>query len=290
MWARIERFARSAWTILRATGEGYGNDKCSLIAAALAFYAFLSIFPLLIVAVAVFALLGPPSERLMHLLGQQIVQSVPGAEIFVNEQIVRITRHSVSVGSLAFVGLLWSASQAFSTLQTALQSIWEVPARGPVAHLLFNRLRALAMVLLAVIFLLISLGVISAIEALKHASAFSLRLGPLPSFWESLLWAVSFVSTVVMFLTIYGMVPKPRIRLRDVAFCAVLVAVLWEAAKRGFAFYVTRAAPSNAVYGFLGTVVLTLLWAYWSATILLFGAELAWAMSKHARGELPARD
>ena len=285
MWPGLKRFGHAIWSVLRTTAEEYGKDRCSLIAAALAFYAFLSIFPLLIVIVAIFTLLGPWSERMLDLLSEQIVQFAPGMERQVTLQLQIVINRSVSVGSIAFVLLLWSASRGFSTLQTALYAIWNLEGRGPLLHLLFNRLRALALVLLAIIFLIMSLAITSAIEAWKHSSGFSLRLGPLPAFWETLLWVASFLSTVVMFLTVYAIVPAPKIRFRDVVLAAGVSAAWWEIAKRAFAIYVTRAAPGDAVYGTLGTAFLILLWAYWSGAVLLFGAELAWALSHHAPDE-----
>jgi membrane protein len=288
MWAGARQFGRAAWTVLRVTGKEYGKDRCALIAAALAFYGFLSLTPLLLVAVGVFTVFGPSSQRLLNLLSEQAVQFAPGMQEEIARQIRGLRGHSVSVASIAFVGFLWSASRVFSTLQTALYAVWHLERRGPVLHLLFNRLRALALVMLAIVLLLVSLGITSAIEAWKADSGVSFRLGPLPPFWESLLWVASFLTTVIMFLTLYAIVPTPRIRFRDIAFGAGVAAVLWEIAKRGFAYYVARFARDNVVYVSLGMPFLLLLWAYWSAAILLLGAELAWTLSHHARGDLSA--
>jgi membrane protein len=136
--------------------------------------------------------------------------------------------------------------------------------------------------------MMVSLGITSAVEALKRSTALAFRIGPLPPLEESLLWLASFLSAVVMFMTLYAIIRAPKIRLRDRVAAAGVGALLWEIAKFGFAVYVTRAATRSPVYASLGAPFLILLWAYWSAAIFLLGAELARILSSHARGELAA--
>lgn len=288
MWIILKRFGRSAWVIVRATSKEYGRDKCSLIAAALAFWAFLSLVPLLLFLVAVFGMFGLSSERAMDLVSTEVVKAAPGVADGVMGLVGSVHRHSVSVGGLALVGLIWAASRGFSTLQTALGAIWGVAPGRAVRHVVLNRLQSLAMVVLSAIFMMISLGITSAVEALKRSTTLAFRIGPLPPLEESLLWVAAFLSAVVMFLTLYVIIPAPKIRLRDRVAAAGVGALLWEIAKFGFAVYVTRAATRSPVYASLGAPFLILLWAYWAATIFLLGAQLARALSSRARGELAA--
>jgi membrane protein len=268
--------------LLKQTYTEWTEDKAPRLAAALAFYSALSLAPLLVIIVAVLGLAfgaeaarGEIASEFRRMLGAQGADTV---------QMLLASAHKDQSGSIlatiiGFLVLLLGASGVFGELQGTLDTIWEVqprPGRG-LRGILKDRFFSFTMVMVVAFLLLVSL-VISA--ALTAASAFFARyFGSLPILWQAINQAVSFGVMIGIFALIFKVVPDVKIAWRDVWVGAAVTAFAFTVGKFLIGLYLGRSATTS-VYGAAGSLVAVLLWVYYSAQILFFGAELTQVYAK----------
>jgi membrane protein len=276
---------RQALEVARAVGRDYAEKRISIIAAALAYYLFLALFPFLLVVIAAVGYIFGSSEHGLELLRQTLAVVLPEAGREVRGQLEIITAKRALVGGLGLVALAWSASNAFAILGRALRIVWEVKDDS---MFLLARLRALGLLALAVIFLLLSVLASSAASVLAHLrpAGVSTTLDELVHVWRLASAALPLAIGFITFLALYRIVPAAQIELRHAAAGAAFAAVAWEIAKRGFAWYLERFASFDRVYGPVGAIVVLMLWIYISVVIALIGAELAWVYSLRERARI----
>lgn len=273
-WARPAAF----WDVLRSAFREWMGDKVPRLGAALAFYSVLSIAPLLIVAIAIAGMVfgqeaasGQLVDQLRAMVGDQ------GAEA-----IQEMLRHAdrPDTGSLAAIlgiaTLLFGASGVFGELQDAMNTIWEVrpkPGRGWLATIK-DRFLSFAMVLGTGFLLLVSLILSTAVAAVTHAvGGLMPALGPLLGLADTL---VSFVVIAALFAMIFKLLPDAEVSWADVGVGAVLTTLLFLVGKWAIGLYLGRSALAST-YGAAGSLVVLLVWMYYSAQILYFGAEFTQA-------------
>jgi membrane protein len=265
---------------LRAV-QDWWNDNCLRLAASLAYYTALSLAPLLLLIVGVVGLvldrqqatnqLTAQLERLIGPAGRELVTSILAAT-------------SPQGGTLATViglaTLLIGATAVFGELQATLNLIWEVrpaPTNGVWAGiwaLLRERIFSLTLVLALAFLLLVSLVISAAL-----AGAAALFQGPEQALVSRLLeLAVSLLVLTFVFALLYKYVPDAEIGWRDVWLGGLITAVLFTLGKTAIGFYLGQASVGSA-YGAAGSLVALLVWVYYSALIMFFGAEFthAWA-------------
>jgi len=273
--------------LLKDSGAKFLEDKGQRIGAALAFYTALSLSPLLLVIVAIAGLgFGQEAAR-----GEIVVQlrGAIGQEAAVTvEQLVAqsaISSHGIVAAVIAFVVLLVGASTVFSELQSALNTIWQVPGRKSKSGIMaFVRERLMSFLVVAgTASLLLASLVISAILSGVDGSI----SGWLPE-WLGLVSAlnfvISFALTTVLFAMIFKWLPEIDLAWADVWLGAAVTAGLFAVGRYLIGMYLGRAAVGSA-YGAAGTFVVLLVWIYYSTQILLFGAELTFMYAKrHGHG------
>jgi len=241
--------------------------------AALAFYTALSLAPLVILVVAVVAFVFGQSVAQRHLLDQ--VQSVMGRE---GSDVVRgVIERAQQPGAglfaslIALVTLLFGASGVFGEVQSALKTIWEVPAHdeGGIWSFVKHRFLSVGMVLAVGFLLLVSLLLSAALTALGTSFG---GLLPLPAVvLNAINVVVSFLGTSVLFTLIFRYVPETRIPWRHIVIGAMVTAFLFGIGKFLIGWYLGTAAVGSA-YGAAGSFVVVIVWVYYSAMIFLFGA------------------
>ena len=262
--------------------ERWNFDKCPLMAAAMAFYGLLSLFPTLLAALAIMGkVLADKPELRTQLLGF-VQQFLPGAagRILAGGEMQRIAEApGAAVGIVSIASLLWSGRAFFDTLSSVLNAIWwQAKPRSFLQHQLVlwgTLLGAGALWLLstAVTFALTALrGLVNTFPGFGEDTFFA-HLG----LWDIVGRLVAWLLTVFMFWMIYRFLPNSKAghRGRLALGSALVAAVGWEAAKWAFTSYLGSAAKYGAIYGSVAGVVLTLMWLYLSSTILLLGAEAA---------------
>jgi membrane protein len=266
-------FGRVA-NLVRQTVIEWTSDHASSRAAALSYYAALSISPLLIIAISIAGLVFGPDQVRVHVMGQiQQLIGPGGAEVI--DSMLRST-NSKSGGLIAtFIGLgtlLFGAGAVFVELQDALNDFWGVaPAEGGgVWDFVRNRLLSFAMVLGIGFLMLVSLLLSAAITALG-----TFVTGLLPAFVVAAHLINAFLSLgiiTVLFALIYKVLPNVDLHWRDVWTGAFTTAALFTIGKFLIGFYLGRASTASP-YGAAGSVIVILLWVYYSALIVYLGAE-----------------
>jgi membrane protein len=267
--------AQNAWRLLRETFADWTEDKAPQLGAALAFYTALSIAPLLVITLGVAAFFlgdnaaaGQVSEQLRALVGDEGGNAIEDMIASANEPATGALATTLSI-----ITLLVGASGVFGQLQGALNTIWEVqpkPGRG-VWGFVRDRFLSFAMVMGMAFLLLVSLVITAGIAAANNL------LGGLP---DSLPWlaqginfAASFAVLTLLFGMMFKLLPDVKMAWSDVWLGAAVTAILFTVGKFAIGLYLGHSSMASS-YGVAGSFVVLLVWVYYSAQILFFGAEL----------------
>jgi membrane protein len=269
------------WHVTLRASHDWWNDNCLRLAASLAYYTALSLAPLVLLIVGVIGLVLDRQQVGSQLSAQLEGLIGPAGRELVTSILAATSPQGGTLATLIGLGtLLIGATAVFGELQATLNLIWEVrpaPTNGVWAGiwaLLRERLFSLALVLALAFLLLVSL-VISA--ALAGAAAW--LQGPEQALLSRLLeLAVSLLVLTFVFALLYMYVPDAEIGWRDVWLGGLITAVLFTLGKTAIGLYLGQASVGSA-YGAAGSLVVLLVWVYYSALIMFFGAEFthAWA-------------
>jgi len=267
--------------------QAFGEDRCSHMAAAISYYALLSLFPLLILLVSVVGIFLR-SSSLQQDLVNQVLDILPltqdkGANE-VSQAVRAVAGVSVPLTILGLLGLAWSASAMFGVIRSSLSVAWGSSSRR---SLLKQKLLDLAMMAGFGAFFLLSIGATALLRATQEAS--SDLLGPLSGssffFWRAVSFVVPALLSLGGFAALYRFVPSAPVKMSGVWAGAATAAILFELAKNGFSFYLANFGRYDLVYGSLGAVVTFLVGLYLSAAVLLFRAAVASEYPKVVSGE-----
>jgi len=276
--------------LLAAAARGWRDDNALRLGAALSFYSVLSFPPLLIVTITIAALLFGREAAQAGLL-RQISQLLgrSGSEMF--EQMIQAAArpgHGLVAAAIGLLFVLFGATSVFAELRDALNLIWKVQPteKSVVKGLLKGRVLALNLVIGTGFLLIISLVVSAALSAL--GASVGRRLKGFDQILQGVDLVVSFGVIAILFALIFKILPDVVLSWRDVAFGAVVTSFLFTAGKFAIGAYLGTAMVATA-YGAAGSLVLLLLWVYYSSQIFFFGAELTRSYAeRRGRGRLPA--
>ncbi len=268
---------KQVWRMITAAFQEWNKDKASRLAAALAYYTIFSIAPLLILVIAIAGFFFDTAAVREQLMGQiQSLVGSNGAE-FLRTALDNANRPGESSGWVAtivsIVLLLIGATGVLVQLQIALNEVWNVeadPERG-LSNLVRKRLLSFGM-LLAIGFLLLVSLVISSV--LAGFSSYFQSLAPgLDSLVQLLNFVVAFGITTLLFALIFKYVPDVVITWGDVWFGAAVTALLFSIGRFVIGLYLGNSSFASS-YGAAGSVIVLLVWIFYSAQILFYGAEL----------------
>jgi membrane protein len=280
---------RLVWRLLRRAVTGWMDDRATRLAASLSFFTMLSLGPLLLITLRVVGvILGPEAaagqlqvfiEQLVGPRGAEVLQEVIAAAG--EDDRGGNTATFVSLGILVF-----SASYVFAELQDAMNTVWNVKTGEgwAVGRMIRNRLMAFAMVLSLAFLLLVSM-VISAVLA-----ALAAFLMPEPGrIGQAVSFVVTLAVTSAIFATLFKFIPDAPVRWRDVWPGALMTAVLFTIGQFLVGLYLGQAIVVG-LFGAAGSLVAVLLWVYYTAMIVFFGAEFTkgyidWRADRRSAGE-----
>jgi membrane protein len=278
MRAHQERMtmARKMWGVLKSTAQEWSDDNASRLAASLAYYTLLSVAPLIVLAIAVVGLVfgdeaarGQIADQLGSIVGPQAAQAIQA--IVKNAQ----TPQSGVLSSIIGVAvLLAGASGVFGELQNALDTIWEVepkPGRG-IRGFVHDRFFSFTMVL-GVAFLLLVSTLLSAALAMI-GKFFSERLPGGKALWHVVNFGISLAIITVLFGLIFKVVPDVKVAWRQIWLGAFITALLFTIGKQLLGLYLGKSSMASS-YGAAGSLVVLVVWVYYSAQILFLGAEFS---------------
>lgn len=279
----------SFWTLTKTAATSWVEDYAQSMGAALAYYTMFSIAPLLLIVISIAGLLfgveaarGEIVDQLRGLMGPQGAQAVQALLESASRPAQSIP--AVVVGSAL---LLIGATSVFGELQDALDRIWRAPKRpgGTFWGLLRARLLSFGMILGIGFLLMVSLVVSASL------AAFGRLWGPLVADWSLLAGGINFLFsfgfTTTFFALIYKLMPRVTVDWTDVWIGAGVTALLFTVGKSLIGLYIGRSGVTSG-FGAAGSLVVLLVWVYYSAQVFLMGAEFTWAYSRTFGSRRPA--
>jgi membrane protein len=278
---------KSIWAVIKEAASGFANDNVLKMSGSLAYSTIFSIAPLLIVLIFLADLFfgRDAIEGTIYGQIQEFVGSAAAMEIQNMIRNASLSGKSKGALVLGIITLVIGATSVFGEIQDSINRIWGLkpkPKKGWVKMLL-NRLLSFSVIGSLGFILMVSLVLNTIIEALMT------RLQKLfPEVTVLLAYIVNqvliLVVTTFLFGVIFKVLPDARIKWRDIIVGAFVTAVLFMAGKFGITFYISNSSIGTA-YGAAGSLVIILLWVYYSSAILYFGAEFtkAYAVGRGAR-------
>jgi membrane protein len=266
----------SAFQTIKRTLTEFSEDNLTDSAAALTYYAILSIFPALLALVAIVGLVGDPHTVTKEMT--TLVTSIgpaSAAQTF-KGPIQGLTKNSGTAGILLIAGIvaaLWSASGYVGAFMRASNVIYEVEEGRSII-----KLRPLQMLVTLVLVLLLALVLVALVLtgplANKVGSAIGIGSSTV-TVWDIAKWPVLLIVVMLMIALLYYASPNAKLRsLKSIFPGAVLAVVLWLVASAAFAFYVANFGSYNKTYGTLGGVICFLVWMWITNVAILLGAEI----------------
>ncbi len=260
--------------LLKETYREWSEDKCLRLGAALAYYTIFSMAPLLVLVVAIAALAfgqdaaeGQVVEQLREMLGEKGAATVQS----MIEQASR-PASGIAASVLGLVTMIFGASGVFGQLQGALNDIWEVepPPGAGILGMIKGRLASFSMILVIGFLLLVSLALSAALAAFDQWLAGLFPGADLLLEFANVL--LSFGIVTLLFAMIFKILPDAKIQWSDVWVGAAFTSVLFVVGKFLIGLYLGNTG-AGSVYGAASSLVIILLWVYYSSQLLFFGAE-----------------
>jgi membrane protein len=264
---------KEMWILLKQTVLSFIDDNALGRGASIAFYAVTSLAPILLIVVAIAGLVFGEDAARNALAGQ--FQSLMGAQSAELMQSAIQNAGPKSSGILAtiigVVTLIVTASGVFGEMQSALNTIWKASPRGTtVSRLIRARAASLGLVAALGFLLLISLVISAVLSALGDYMNAALPFGGL--ILKALNVVISFTLIAFLFAAIYKVLPDKELEWRDVIVGAVVTSLLFSVGKSLIGWYLGTSAIGST-YGAAGSLMVVLLWVYYSSQIFLLGAE-----------------
>ena len=244
------------------------TPNSAITAAAIAYFALFSLFPLTLLSISIASFtLGPLMDQ--QLIVQKLEFIAPALGQLLGQNIDEIIQARGPVTGLALIGLIWSASTIFYTLTQTLNEIWGNKRSRPV----WKRRG------LAILFVLAFVGPALFLASFAGSMIANLRTwlpDPIIPIGGGISFVVAILLDVALFMLLYILLPHGASTWREILPGAIGAGMLWELAKKAFLFFVsTYISVSNLVYGSVAAIIAFLVWAYLSGLIFLFGAFLS---------------
>jgi len=227
------------------------------------------LFPLLVGVIAGASLFLDRAE-IESRLGRMLADDFPGSADFLRTNIEALIELRGAVGMASVVALLWSASKMFGALSRGMNLALGIPKGHPFY---LSKLRYFGMTLVVSLLLFVGVGLSTILDVVTQLDFARFGLDGTAFAWLGS-HVASFVSILATVFLLYTLVPYERPRWREVLPASLVATLLFELGKSLFVLYVERANSLEAVYGSLTSVIVLLLWLYFSSRVLLFGAEL----------------
>lgn len=272
---------KGLWKVLKGCFKGFSEDKITKLSASLAYYTIFSLGPLLIVIVFVAgtffgqeAAKGTIFSQLESFVGQSAALQMQ--EIVKNAAINSNGTFALVVG---IITLLIGATTVFADMQDSINSIWGLKAKpkAGIMKLIKDRLLSFGVVASLGFLLLVSLGISAVIETLNDR-----LVKAFPDIAVTLFYIINIIITfsviTALFMIIFKVLPDANIKWMDVISGAIATAVLFMIGKFGISFYISK-SNIGSTYGAAGSLIILLVWVYYSSIILYFGAEFTKAFA-----------
>ena len=274
---------KQGWQLTKSAVQAWSDDYAPSMGAALSYYTLFSIAPLLLIVISVAGMIfgekavqGELTGSLQFLMGEEGAKAIEGLLTSVSEP-----KEGIVATVIGIFVLLLGATTVFGELQNSLDRIWRAPARKDASslwRLLRSRLLSFGMILGMAFLLMVSLVLDTVLQALGKMWG----TGAFEAIGQALNMVVGFAITTTIFAMIYKLLPRTKVAWHDVWVGAAVTAVLFTLGKFLISLYIGRSAVASS-FGAAGSLVVVMIWVYYSAQIFLLGAEFTWVYS-HSHG------
>jgi membrane protein len=287
----------AAVDLVKRTAVAFNDDKGQRLAAAIAFSTIFSVAPLFVILIAVVGSIldvngsGGHTSAENHLLGEIAKNAGAQAADTVRKLIdasFKKPRQGAIAQTLGWIAFAFTASGLFASLQDALNSIWHVEAvKGGWQQMIRDRAISFAMIVV-IGFLLLLTFVANAVITFAGAHFLShIPFAANPAVLTLIEQAVSIALSAVVFAVLFKVLPDVNVAWRDVWVGAAVTAILFVIGEASISLYIAYGGVASA-YGAAGSILVALIWIYYSAMILLFGAEFTKVFASRAELTVPA--
>jgi membrane protein len=258
-------------------------------AAAIAYYALLSLFPFLLLVISLLGAIAADEEDRIAVL-TFVFRYFPTQLDFVSRQLDAFTQTRVPVGVAGSLALIWASLGVFGAITSAVNEAWGVEKQRSFWK---HRMVSFLMLVAAGSVMMLALVAVSAVQV-AEASWFGVMLSRFQWLAPFQSWIFRYAATILLIVglgLVYYFIPNAKTRFRDVWVGAMLTGILWTLAFRGFSWYIGRNSQLTLIHGSIAAVVVFLLWIYTSSVILMYGVEFTAAYARLRRrrpDEMPA--
>ena len=260
------------YELFKRTATEVSADNCLGLAAQLAYYFFLALFPALLFLVAVISFI--PVEGLLDTITNTLARVAPSEVIsIVQTQILKIANDkNGGLLTLGMLGTIWSTSSGVDAIIDTLNQAYDIEEGRPWWK---RKATALGLTIGLAVFIVVAFGLVIAGPELAEKVAQWFHLGPAFEWtWKIVQWPVVFALVSLAIAFIFYFAPDAEQDWIWITPGSILATALWLIVSLGFRFYVTNFGSYNATYGAIGGVIVLLLWLYVSSLSILAGAEL----------------
>ncbi len=282
----------TVWALLKESASEWDKDKCPRLGAAISYYTLFSLAPILIIAIAIAGLIfGQEAARGQIVVQMQELVGLEGAQA-VQTMLENAYQSSDSVWAtvVAIVMLMVGATGVFIELQDSLNTVWEVvpkPGRG-IKGIVQDRMLSFGVVLGVGFLLLVSLILSAGLTAVYKYVLVNMPGSAI--LWQTVNFVVSFAIITFLFAMIYKLLPDVKLEWKHVWIGGAVTAGLFTIGKFLIGLYIGNSSTASA-YGAAGSVVVLLVWVYYSAQIFLFGAEFTQVYARrHCKTKVVPQD
>jgi len=280
---------KNIWSVLKQTFKDFGTLNITRMSAALAYYTVFALAPMLLVIITICGVFFGREAIEGRIYSQ--IKSFVGSDAAVQIQQL-IKNAAISPGltlasTIGVIALIISATGVFAEIQSSINTIWRLkanPKKGGILKILLTRLLSFSMIVSLGFILMVSLIVNAALAVLVD------RLTQIfPGITVYLTYAINviltFITTTLLFAIIFKVLPDARVKFKDIRAGAIATALLFMLGRFAIGFYLGHSKVSST-YGAAGSLVVILLWVYYSAIILYFGAAFTRAYVSRNGGHI----
>lgn len=269
---KILKYFGLLWQALRK----FNDDNGFFLSSGIAFNLLINLIPFILLLLAMVGTYLYNDQEVFSHIRAYFRDVAPALDPKVMKNLMDVIQNRQIVGILGFVGLLWFSTLVFSSLRIALNIVFRVEkSRGMLRGIGID----LLMILLVGVLLLVSMILSPLVIWLQgYHGRIPVAIGP--TIQWILKYLIPFSLTYCMFSLIYKIIPTKRVHIKSALQAALFSSLLWELAKHLFAWYVVHLAGYSIFYGSLSTLVIFVLWVYYSSMILVVGGELAYFLEE----------
>lgn len=277
-WERLSSARDAFLDFVRGVYKKADADNIAFLAGAIAFNILVAAAPLILAALGIAGTIlrlqqTDPTETLLRYIFEGLPPVSEEFQAMVGRILRGLVEQSTGLLSIGTVFFVWLSTRLIGTLRTALREVFDIQqGRGIIAGKLFD----MKMVIAAGTLLALNVGITVTLELVARfgLDALGISTGDLRPFQLFYGRVVAFLSIWAMFLLMYRYLPPRKIHWSTAVVAATFAAVLFELLKLAFGWYVTNVADYRSTYGNLATLVVLILWIYYSATVFILGGEV----------------